>query len=176
MKHVCVDQFALKIWVLNQEKISDQYYGKIPDQEFRSWSTKYLKLKIKNKIWCIHNFFVPVSNNASSDSSSILQVTVIGYFDISIFWYFLKFSLITVPAFHKDVSSIRSQKVISLTKSLLKINQPLKPIKLWISSSLSNQMLTFKNWSVCFSSMLGYIRFQLTHDNKKLWFSVTLLD
>ena len=45
-----------------------------------------------------------------------------------------------------------------------------------IRTSLSNQMLNFKNWSVYFSSVLGYIRFQQPHDNKKLWFSVTLVD
>ena len=84
LKHACADQFVLKFGFSIRKKISDQYYGKIPDQEFKSWSTKYLKLKIKNKIWCLHIFFEPVSNNASS--SSISQVTVIGYFDILIFF------------------------------------------------------------------------------------------
>ena len=92
LKHVCVDQFVLKFGFSIRKKISDQYYGKIPHQEFKSWSTKYLKLKIKNKIWCIHNFFEPVSNNASSRNKFKFNFAsycywVCWYFDI--FWHFL---------------------------------------------------------------------------------------
>ena len=43
-------------------------------------------------------------------------------------------------------------------------------------TDLSNQMLTFKNWNIYFSFVLGYIKFQQPHDNKKLCFSVTSLD
>ena len=68
------------------KKILDQHYGKIPNQEFKLWSTKYLKLKLKNKSWYIQVFFEPVRNNASS--SSLFNATVIGYFDILILWYF----------------------------------------------------------------------------------------
>ena len=93
-------QVVLKIRVLVRQKISDQYYGKILD---KSWSTKYLTLKIKNKSWYIHDFFEPVSNNASLTSP--FNANVIGYFDI------LTFSLITVLAFHKDVSSIQISKL-----------------------------------------------------------------
>ena len=141
LKHVCVDQFVLKFGISIRKKISDQYHGKIPDQEFKSWSIKYLKLKIKNKIWCIHNFFEPVSNNASSSnsasSSSISQVTVIGYFDILIFFdiffnncphfsqrrfFNLNFQVAHMCSFHQIFFLYWSQKVIPLTKSLLKIN------------------------------------------------------
>ena len=52
----------------------------------------------------------------------------------------------------------------------------IKPIKTRIRNTLSSKMLTFKIWSVCFSFMLGYIRFQQPHDNKKLRFSLTLTD
>ena len=114
-----------------RKKISDQHYGKISDQGFKLWSTKYLKLKIKNKSWYIHDIFEPLSNNASLTFP--FNATVVGYFDI------LTFCLITVIAFHKDISQFKfpscthaffssyfflcwSQKVISLTKSLLKIN------------------------------------------------------
>ena len=116
----------------------------------------------------------------------LLLATLIScYFDI------LTSCLITVFTSHKDVSSIRvfnlytcvffviffflyqSQKVISLTKSLLKINWQLKPINSRIRNSLSDQMLIFKNWSVYFSLVLGYVRFHQPHDNKKLWFSIT---
>ena len=45
-----------------------------------------LKLEVKNKSWSIHNFFELVSNNASSTLP--FNATVIGYFDILIFWYF----------------------------------------------------------------------------------------
>ena len=69
-----------------RKKIPDQHYGKIPDQEFKLWSTKYLKLKIRSKSWYIYNFFEPVSNNESSTSP--FYATVIGYFDMLIFWYF----------------------------------------------------------------------------------------
>ena len=79
---ICVDRVVLKIWVLNQEKKPDQYYSKIPDQEFKSWSTKYLKPIIKNKSWCIHDFFEPVSNNTSS-------IAVIAHLNILIFWLFI---------------------------------------------------------------------------------------
>ena len=94
-----MDQVVLKVWVLNQEKNVWLALSKILDQEFKSWSTKYFKLKIKNN----HDFFEPVRNNASS--TSLFNATVIGYFDI------LTFSLITVLAFHKDVSSIRISKL-----------------------------------------------------------------
>ena len=42
-------------------------------------------------------------------------------------------------------------------------------------NSLFNQMLTSINWSVNFSSVLGYARFKQPHDNKKLKFSIDLL-
>ena len=79
LKNICADQVVLKIRALNQEKNSWSALVKISDQEFKSWSTKYLKLKIKNKSWYIHDFFEPVSNNASSTSPFNV---VIGYFDI----------------------------------------------------------------------------------------------
>ena len=41
---------------------------------------------------------------------------------------------------------------------------------------LYNQMLTSKNWSVNFSSVLGYTRFQESYDYKKRRFSKALLD
>ena len=69
-----------------RKKIPDQHYGKIPVHEFKSWSTKYLKLKTRSKSWYIHDFFEPVSNNESSTSP--FYATVIGYFDMLIFWYF----------------------------------------------------------------------------------------
>ena len=57
-----------------------------------------------NKSWNIHDFFQPVSNNASS--SSPFNAAVTGYFDFLIFWYFDIF-LIAALAFHKDnISSI----------------------------------------------------------------------
>ena len=67
-------------------------------------------------------FFETVSNNASSFSP--FNTAVISYFDVLIF------SLITALAFYKDkVFSIRlsklracDQKVISVTKSFLKVN------------------------------------------------------
>ena len=68
-------------------------------------------------------FFETVSNNASSFSP--FNTAVIAYFDI------LMFSLITALAFYKDkvflirLSKLRAksdQKVISVTKSFLKIN------------------------------------------------------
>ena len=93
----------LKFGFSIRKKNSNQHYGKIPNQEFKSWFTKYLKLKIKNKSWYIYDFFEPESNNVSSTSP--FNATVIGYFDI------LTFSLITVLAFHKDVSSIRISKL-----------------------------------------------------------------
>ena len=131
LKNICADQVVLKIRALNQEKNSWSALVKISDQEFKSWSTKYLKLKIKNKSWYIHDIFEPLSNNASLTFP--FNATVVGYFDI------LEFCLITVIAFLKDISQFkfpscthaffssyfflcRSQKVISLTKSLLKIN------------------------------------------------------
>ena len=127
LKNICMHQIVLKIGFSIRETISDQHYGKISDQEFKSWSTKYLKLKIKNKSWYIHDIFEPLSNNASLTFP--FNATVVGYFDI------LTFCLITVIAFHKDISQFkfpscthaffssyfflwRSQKVISLTKSL----------------------------------------------------------
>ena len=64
------------------KKIPDLDYSKIPDQEFKSWSTKYLNLIIKSKIWYIHDFFEPTNNNASSSA-------VIAYLNILIFWPFL---------------------------------------------------------------------------------------
>ena len=173
-----------------RKKISDQHYGKISDQGFKLWSTKYLKLKIKNKSWYIHDFFEPVSYNASSTSP--FNAIVIGYFDILIFW-FLTFSLITVLAFHKDVSSIRIFKLHTcvlfiiyfsvlkpksepIDKIFIENQLAIKTNNSQIRNSLSNQMLAFKNWSVYFSCALGYIRFQQPHHNKKLWFNVTLLD
>ena len=94
-----MDQVVLKVWVLNQEKNVWLALSKILDQEFKSWSTKYFKLKIKNN----HDFFEPVRNNASS--TSLFNATVIGYFDI------LTFSLITVLTFNKDVSSVQISKL-----------------------------------------------------------------
>ena len=93
-----------------RKKIPDQHYGKIPDQEFKLWSTKYLKLKIRSKSWYIHNFFEPVSNNESSTSP--FYATVIGYFDILIFWYFDIF-FNNCPRFSQifEVSSIRISKL-----------------------------------------------------------------
>ena len=87
LKNICAGQVVLKIRALNQEKNSWSALVKISDQEFKSWSTKYLKLKIKNKSWCIHDFSKTISNNASS--SSPFNAAVIGYFDILIFWHFL---------------------------------------------------------------------------------------
>ena len=81
-----------------RKEVPYQHYGKIPYQEFKSWSAKYLKLKVKSKSWYIHDLFKPVSNN--SNSSFPFNTAVIDCFDILIF------SLITVLAFHKDVSSI----------------------------------------------------------------------
>ena len=94
-----MDQVVLKVWVLNQEKNVWLALSKILDQEFKSWSTKYFKLKIKNN----HDFFEPVRNNASS--TSLFNATVIGYFDI------LTFSLITVLTFNKYVSSVQISKL-----------------------------------------------------------------
>ena len=51
LTNICVYQVILKIRALNQEKIPHQHHSKIPDQEFKSWSSKYLKLIIKNKSW-----------------------------------------------------------------------------------------------------------------------------
>ena len=79
LTNTCVDQ-VVKIWVLNQEKIS--------------WSAR----------WYLHDFFEPVSINASS--SSPFNAAVIGYFNIFIFWYFDIFFRNDL-ALHKDVSSIR---------------------------------------------------------------------
>ena len=87
LENIYVQQVVFKIRVFNQEKISDQHYGKILNQELKSWSTKYLKLKIKNKSWYVHDFFEPIGNNASSTSP--FNATVIDYFDILIFWHFL---------------------------------------------------------------------------------------
>ena len=87
LKNICVDQVAF--WNSGSQsgkKNSNQHYGKIPDQEFKLWSTKYLKLKIRSKSWYIYNFFEPVSNNESSTSP--FYATVIGNFDMLIFWYF----------------------------------------------------------------------------------------
>ena len=50
-------QVVLKIRIFNQENKTDQHYGKISDKEFKSWSTTYLKLKIKNESWYIHDLF-----------------------------------------------------------------------------------------------------------------------
>ena len=182
LKNICVDQVVLKIRVLNQEKNFRSAYGKIPDQGFKSWSTKYPKLEIKNKSWYIHDFFEPVSNNASSTSPFNATVIGYGYFDILIF-----------TLFHKDVSSIRTSKLHScvlfiiffpvskpksdlIDKIFIENQLVIKPINSPIRNSLPNQMLFFKNWSVYFSSVLGYIRFQQPHNNKKLWFSLILLD
>ena len=60
-----------------RKKASNQHCSKIPYQEFKSWSTKHLKLIMKNRSWYIHDFFEPVINNASSS------------LNILIFWYFL---------------------------------------------------------------------------------------
>ena len=35
MTNICVDQVVLNIRALNQEKIPDRHYSKIPDQEFK---------------------------------------------------------------------------------------------------------------------------------------------
>ena len=69
-----MDQVVLKVRVLNQEKIPDQYYSKILDQKLKSWFTKYLNLIIKNKSRYIHDFFESLNNNASSSA-------VIAYFN-----------------------------------------------------------------------------------------------
>ena len=238
LKNICVDQVVLKIRVLNQEKNFWSAYGKIPDQGFKSWSTKYPKLEIKSKSWYIHDFFEPVSNNASSisprvlnqeknfwsayskipdqgfqswstkypkleiknkswyihdffepgsnnaSSTSSFNATVIGY------WYF---DILTFSLFHKDVSSIWTSKLHScvlfiiffpmskpksglIDKIFIENQLVIKPINSPIRNRLFNQMLIFKNWSVYFSSVLGYIRFQQPHNNKKLWFSAVLLD
>ena len=175
------------------KKNSNQHYGKIPDKKFKSWSTKYLELKIKNKSWYIHDFFEPVSYNASSTSP--FNAIVIGYFDILIFW-FLTFSLITVLAFHKDVSSIRISKLHTCVIFIIffPVSKPKSDLidknLYWKSTSHLNQLthgfvkvcpikylpLKIGNWSVYFSFVLGYIRFQQSHDNKKFWYSVTMLD
>ena len=91
-----------------RKKSSDQHSGKIVNQEFRSWSTKYLKLKIKNKSWYIHDIFEPVSSTQVQ-----LPLLMLLLLAILIFWYFdiLTFSSITVVAIHKDVSSIRIFKL-----------------------------------------------------------------
>ena len=91
-----------------RKKSSDQHSGKTVNQEFRSWSTKYLKLKIKNKSWYIHDIFEPVSS--TQVQLSLLMLLSLA---ILIFWYFdiLTFSSITVVAIHKDVSSIRIFKL-----------------------------------------------------------------
>ena len=72
--NIFVDQVVLKVRVLNQEKIPDQYYSKILDQKFKSWFTKYLNLIIKNKSRYIPDFFESLNNNASSSA-------VIAYFN-----------------------------------------------------------------------------------------------
>ena len=59
---------------------------------------------------------------------------------------------------------------LSATKHLL------KPINSRIRKGLSSQILTSKNWRVNFSSVLGYTRFQQSHDNKKSLFSIALFD
>ena len=82
------------------KKIPGQHYSKFSEQDFKSWSTKYLKLIIKKESWHIHNFFESVKNNTSL--SSPFNAAVIGYFD------FLIFCLITALAFLKgNVSSMR---------------------------------------------------------------------
>ena len=83
----------------SEKTIPDQQHSKIPHREFKSWSTIYLKPIITDKKLYIHDFFEPVSNNASW--SSPFTAAVVGYFDI------LTFFLITTLAVHKDnVSSI----------------------------------------------------------------------
>ena len=64
-----MDQVVLKLQLFISKKIPDQRCSKIPDQEIKYWSTKYLEMTIKDKIWYIHDFFEPVSNDASSFSS-----------------------------------------------------------------------------------------------------------
>ena len=173
-----------------RKKSSDQHSGKIVNQEFRSWFTKYLKLKIKNKSWYIHDIFEPVSSTQVR-----LPLLMLLLLAILIFWYFdiLTFSSITVVAIHKDVSSIRIFKLHTcvlfiiyfsvlkpksepIDKIFIENQLAIKTNNSQIRNSLSNQMLAFKNWSVYFSCALGYIRFQQPHHNKKLWFNVTLLD
>ena len=78
--NICVDQ-VVKIWVLNHKKIS--------------WSAR----------WYLHDFFEPVSNNASSSSPFNAAVIIIAI-NIFIFWYFDIFFHNDL-ALHKDVSSIR---------------------------------------------------------------------
>ena len=50
--NTCLGQAVFKYSGSQSGKnISDQHYGKIPDQEFKSWFTKYFKLKIKDESW-----------------------------------------------------------------------------------------------------------------------------
>ena len=85
MEIICVDQVFLKNSGFQSGK-KNLISTKIPDQEFKSWSIKYLKLKIKSRSWYIHDFFKPVSKSAISTSP--FNAAVLGYFDILIFWYF----------------------------------------------------------------------------------------
>ena len=110
------------------KKNSNQHYGKIPDKKFKSWSTKYLELKIKNKSWYIHDFFEPVSNNASSTSPFNV---VIGYFDIFFnncprfsqrCFFNSNFQVAHMRYFHHIFSCIQAKKWSHWQKSLLKIN------------------------------------------------------
>ena len=50
LKNICVDQVVLKIRFLNQEKISDQHYGKILDQEFKSMIYKVFQTENKEEM------------------------------------------------------------------------------------------------------------------------------
>ena len=45
-----MDQVVLKIRFLNQEKISDQHYGKILDQEFKSMIYKVFQTENKEEM------------------------------------------------------------------------------------------------------------------------------
>ena len=104
----------------------------------------------------------------------LLAILIFWYFEIFFnrprfsqkMFYHIEFPSCTHAFFSLYFFLCQRLKVISVTKSLLKINEPLKPINSRIRNSWSNQMLTFKNWSVYFSYVLGYIRFQQSHDNK----------
>ena len=102
----------------------------------------------------------------------ILPTSILWYFYISTFCLFLLLTKLLLPQFEfpqctpmffSSVFFMRwSQKMI--WKHLL------KTINSRIPKDLCNQILTSKNWSINFSSMLGYIDF-----NKKRRFSIALL-
>ena len=98
LMNTCVDQVVLELQAWKKFLIR-KYYRYILVQEINFWSTKYLKLTIKDNGWYIHEFFEPVSKTTQVHLPHFMLLL----FPTLIFWYFdiLTFSLITIFAFSK---------------------------------------------------------------------------